>query len=73
MTDQTGRDYESSARGEGAWKQAREAIAERNQRAQKAGREQRDAWERQRAEARRTAEARRDARLPTAGARPGDH
>ena len=37
----------SSARGESAWKEAREAVAERNQRAQKAGRDERDAYDRQ--------------------------
>jgi hypothetical protein len=59
MIDQS----ESSARGEAAWKQAREAVAARNQRAQKAGREQRQAYERQRDDARRAAEARVHARL----------
>lgn len=63
MTDQSDRHSESSARGEAAWKQAREAVAERNQRAQKAGRERREAYERQRDDARRAAEARAHARL----------
>jgi hypothetical protein len=64
MTDQPDdRHSESSARGEAAWKQAREAVAARNQRAQKKGREEREAYERQRDDARRAAEARAHARL----------
>ena len=63
MADQSDRQPESSARGEAAWKQAREAVAARNQRAQKAGREEREAYERERDEARRTAESRAHARL----------
>jgi hypothetical protein len=63
MTDQPDRHSESSARGEAAWKQAREAVAERNERAQKAGRERRQAYERRRDDARRAAEARAHAQL----------
>jgi hypothetical protein len=63
MTDQPDLQSESSARGEAAWKQAREAVAARNQRAQKAGREERDAYERQRDDLRRAAEARVHAEL----------
>jgi hypothetical protein len=63
MTEQSDRQPDSSARGEAAWKEAREAIAARNQRAQKAGREQRQLYERQRDDARRAAEARAHARL----------
>ncbi|MBD0282946.1 MAG: hypothetical protein ICV69_12255 [Thermoleophilaceae bacterium] len=63
MTDQSDGQPESSARGEAAWKQVREAVAARNQRAQKAGRERRQAYERRRDEARRAAEARAHARL----------
>ena len=63
MTDQSDGQSESSARGEAAWKQAREAIATRNQRAQKAGREQRQAYERGRDDVRRAAEARAHAHL----------
>ena len=63
MTDQSDGQSESSARGEAAWKQAREAVAARNQRAQKAGREERQAYERQREGVRRAAEARLHARL----------
>jgi hypothetical protein len=63
MTDQSDRQPESSARGEAAWKQAREAVAARNARAQRAGREERQAYERQRDDARRAAEAHAHARL----------
>ena len=63
MADQLDRQSESSARGEAAWKEAREAVAARNQRARKAGREQRQAYERRREDARRAAEARTHARL----------
>ena len=70
MTDQLDRPSESSARGEAAWKQAREAVAARNQQAQKAGREERQAYERQRDGARRDAEARTHARLLRPGRAP---
>jgi hypothetical protein len=63
MSDQSDRQSKSSARGEAAWKQAREAVAARNQRAQKAGREQRQAYERERDDARRAAENRAHVRL----------
>ena len=67
MTDQLDRPSESSARGEAAWKQAREAVAARNQ---QAGREERQAYERQRDGARRDAEARNHARLLRPGRTP---
>ena len=63
MADNPDPQAASSARGESAWKQAREAVAERNQRAQKAGREERDAYERQRSDVRRAAELRAQERL----------
>jgi len=63
MTDKSDRQSESSARGEAAWKQVREAVEARNQRTQKAGRARREAYERQREDARRAAEARVHARL----------
>ncbi len=53
----------SSARGEAAWKEARERVAERNQAARKAGKQRRDAYERQRSQARRAADERREAKL----------
>jgi hypothetical protein len=63
MTDPLDRQSENSARGEKAWKQTLDAIAARNERAQKAGRERREAYERQREEARRAAETSAHARL----------
>ncbi len=63
MADNPDPQSPSSARGESAWKQAREAVAERNQRAQKAGREERDAYDRKRSEARRAAEVLAQERL----------
>lgn len=63
MTDQSDGNPVSSARGDAAWKQAREEIAVRNRKAQKQGREQREAYERERNDARRAAEARVHRRL----------
>ena len=63
MTDQSDGQPEKTVRVEAAWKQEREAIAERNQRTQRAGREQREAYERGRSDARRSAEAKAHARL----------
>ena len=62
MFDRSDEHPESSARGEVAWKQAREAVAERNRVAQTAGREEREAYERQRLDARRAADSRRQER-----------
>jgi hypothetical protein len=62
MLDQSDDHSESSARGEAAWEQARQAVAERNRVAQKAGREQREEYERGRVDARREAESRRNER-----------
>jgi hypothetical protein len=45
-------------RGEAAWKQAQERIAERNERARKAGRQDREANEHRFIEARRAADRR---------------
>lgn len=61
MTDES--DEKPSVRGEAAWRQATEAIADRNRRTQKLGREQREAHERERRDSRRAAEARAHARL----------
>jgi hypothetical protein len=63
MFDRSDEHSDSSARGEVAWKQARDAVAERNRLAQKAGRERREAYERQRVNARRAAESRRQEHL----------
>jgi hypothetical protein len=46
----------TSKRGEAAWKEAREKVAERNDQARKAGKERRQAYEHQKADARRAAE-----------------
>jgi hypothetical protein len=65
VTDQGNEDdRRSSARGEAAWKAARERVAARNQAAQKAGKERREAYERQRAEVRRAAESRGQPKRP---------
>jgi hypothetical protein len=45
--------------GEAAWKEARSRVAEKNDRARKAGKERREAYEEARLQARRAAEARR--------------
>jgi hypothetical protein len=63
VLDRSDEHPDSSARGELAWKQAREAVAERNRLAQKAGRERREAYERERVDARRAADSRRQERL----------
>jgi hypothetical protein len=47
-----------SARGEAAWKEEKDRIAERNDAARKAGRQRRDAKDRLAAEARRAAQRR---------------
>ena len=48
-----------SKRGEAAWKETKDRIAERNAKARSAGKQRREADERQRAETRRAAEQRR--------------
>jgi hypothetical protein len=53
----------SGKRGEAAWKEAKERVAERNAKARKAGKQQREAYERTQAEARRKAESRQMAEL----------
>ena len=55
--------WQSSTRGEQAWKEATEAVASRNADACKAGRLEREAYERGREDARRSAAAKRDAKL----------
>jgi hypothetical protein len=52
-----------SPRGEAAWKEAREQVAERNAKARKAGREQRESYEREKVVARQAAERRQLAEL----------
>jgi hypothetical protein len=53
-----------SRRGEAAWKDNLERIAERNAKAKKEGKQQREAYERQKDEARRRRELRQLADLP---------
>ena len=55
--------WESSTRGEQAWKEATDRVASRNADARKAGRTEREAYERERDDARRTAAAKREAKL----------
>ena len=50
-------------RGEAAWKEERERIADRNAKARKAGKEEREALEAQQGTSRREAEAGRMAKL----------
>ena len=55
--------HKSSARGEAAWKEERERIAERNQAARKAGKAEREAYERKQVDTRRVRELKRQAKL----------
>jgi hypothetical protein len=55
--------WESSTRGERAWKEATDAVASRNADARKAGRLEREAYEQDRNDARRTAAAKAHAKL----------
>ncbi|MGH8573324.1 MAG: hypothetical protein ACREX8_12220 [Gammaproteobacteria bacterium] len=55
--------HKPSARGEAAWKEQRERIAERNAAARKAGRAERDAYERKQDASRRARELDRQAKL----------
>ena len=64
MTDKAEhQDVKSSARGEAAWKEERERIADRNQAARKAGKEEREAYEKQRAASRRAHELKRESAI----------
>jgi hypothetical protein len=59
LSDQHDRsDWESAARGEAAWKEAREQVASRNDAARKAGKQRREAYVRER-DALKAADARR--------------
>jgi hypothetical protein len=53
----------SSARGDAAWREDLERVAERNRAVRKAGKQQREADERQRDGARRAAERQRTSKL----------
>lgn len=55
--------WQSSTRGDAAWKETRERIASRNTDARKQGKERREAYEQAREDARRSASARRHAEL----------
>ena len=59
-TDST---WQSSARGEQAWKEATDAVASRNADTCKTGRREREEKEREREQTRRSDAARRDAKL----------
>lgn len=55
--------WESSSRGERAWKEVTDRVEARNADARKAGRAERDEYERKRDEARRAEAAKRHAKL----------
>ena len=59
MSDQDEGQQPAAKTGEAAWKEARSRVAEKNDRARKAGRERREAYEQAKAAARREAETRR--------------
>jgi len=64
MTEQDeGSGWKSSARGEQAWKEARERVASRNAESRKIAKSRRQAHEREREDLRRAAEQRRHAQL----------
>ena len=63
VSDKENEDQGSSARGEAAWKEVRERIAERNQAARKVGKETRDAYERKQDAGRRAREMQRQSKL----------
>ncbi|HKP21758.1 MAG TPA: hypothetical protein VJT68_09590 [Thermoleophilaceae bacterium] len=55
--------WQSSARGEKAWKEVTDEVASRNADTRKAGRSEREEYERGREQERRGADAKRDAKL----------
>jgi hypothetical protein len=61
--DETQQDGPQKKRGEAAWKENMERIAERNDAARKAGRARRDEYDQGRMQARNDADARRRAQL----------
>ena len=61
--DEVDTSWQSSARGEKAWKEATDEVASRNADARKAGRSEREEYERGREQERRGAAAKRDAKL----------
>jgi hypothetical protein len=56
-----GADWQSSARGESAWKETRERVAARNDEVRKSGKVEREGYERERESTRQTAAAKRQA------------
>ena len=56
MPDGKDKQESPARRGQAAWLEAKEGVAERNAKARKAGREQREAYELERAAARRARE-----------------
>ena len=56
MSDEKDQKERPPRRGQAAWLEAKEGVAERNAKARKAGREQREAYELERAAARRARE-----------------
>jgi hypothetical protein len=56
-------EWESSSRGERAWKETTDRVASRNADARKTGRLEREEYERGREEARRSAAAEREAKF----------
>ena len=55
--------WKSSARGESAWKETREAVSTRNAEVRKSGKQKREEYERERAGARKRAAAKTQAQL----------
>jgi hypothetical protein len=55
--------WESSTRGDAAWKEAKDEVASRNAEARKEGKRERESYERGRDEARRAAFAKQHAQL----------
>ncbi len=55
--------WQTSTRGDAAWKEARASVAARNDTARKAGKQRRETYERERAQARHAAEERRHAQM----------
>ena len=71
MSDQADQEKQkSSARGEAAWRETTDRIAERNKAVRKAGKQEREAYERGREAARREAERQLDAGLLAKHLRP---
>jgi hypothetical protein len=63
MDHDEGPAWKSSARGESAWKETREAVSTRNAEVRKSGQQEREEYERERAGARKKAAAKSQAQL----------